>query len=99
MPVESEHRGSDSPYITRIWKGSTSGPQTMTSIATSTWELVFWDEGGVMHAAARGPETSATGAEIDAESDSFGITFAHGASLSHLSAAGLVDGSVDSPRV
>src|SRR4051812_9936796 len=98
MPVESEHRASDSPYVTRIWKGSTSGPQTMTSIATSTWELVFWDEGGVMHAAIRGPETAASTAAIDADSDSFGITFAHGASMPHLSVAGLVDDSVESPH-
>jgi len=99
MPVESEHRGSDSPYVTRVWKGSTSGPQTMTSIATSTWELVFWEEGGVMHAAARGPETAASSTDIDAESDSFGITFAHGTSMPHLSVGDLVDGSVESPHV
>lgn len=99
MPIESEHRGSDSPYVTRIWKGRTSGPQTMTSIATSTWELVFWEEGGVMHAAARGPETVASSAEIDGESESFGITFAHGASMLHLSVPGLVDGALESPHV
>src|SRR3954466_5158253 len=99
MPVESEHRGSASPYVTRIWKGSASGPQAMTSIATSTWELVFWDEGGVMHAAARGPETTASSAEIDAESDSLGITFSHGTSMPHLPVARLVDGSAESPYV
>ncbi|SFR93383.1 hypothetical protein SAMN04487846_0792 [Microbacterium sp. cf046] len=99
MPIESEHRGSDSPYVARVWRGRTSGRETMTSIATSTWELVFWQEDGVMHAAARGPETAASSARIDGESTSLGISFAHGASMPHLAIPGIVDGSVESPHV
>lgn len=99
MPIESEHRGSDSPYIARVWRGRTSGRETMTSVATSTWELVFWEEGGVMHAAARGPETAASSAVIDRESQSLGISFAHGASMPHLAISGIVDGAVESDHV
>jgi hypothetical protein len=99
MPIESEHRGSDSPYVARVWRGRTSGVEQMTSIATSTWELVFWDEDGVMHAAVRGPETAASIAETAGDSASFGITFAHGASMPHLPIGGLVDGGRDSPHV
>lgn len=99
MPIESEHRDSDSPYITRIWRGYASGQQTMTSVATSTWELVFWEQGGVMHAAARGPETAASSAEISGDSASFGISFAHGASMPHLPLSNIVDGGVESPHV
>ena len=99
MPIESEHRDSDSPYVTRVWRGYASGQETMTSVATSTWELVFWEQGGVMHAAARGPETAASRAEISGDSASFGISFAHGASMPHLPLSNIVDGGVESPHV
>ncbi|WP_286278039.1 helix-turn-helix domain-containing protein [Naasia aerilata] len=68
----------------------------MTSIATSNWELVFWEEDGVVHAAARGPETAASEAKLSGDSASFGITFAHGAWMPHLPVAGIVDGGVES---
>ncbi|MGP4029748.1 helix-turn-helix domain-containing protein [Actinomadura sp. 3N407] len=99
MSIESDHRASDSPYVTRVWRGRTSGVENMTSVATSTWELVFWDDEGVVHAAVRGPETTATTAEFTGDSESFGITFAHGTSMPHLPMARLVDGGVESPHV
>lgn len=99
MPVESVHRGSDSRYVARVWSGRASGTGTMTSVATSHWELVFWREGLRMHAAVRGPETAATVARIAGDSDSFGITFAHGATMPHLPASALVDGELQSPHV
>lgn len=71
----------------------------MNSIATSNWELVFWEDGGVMHAAVRGPETTASTAEISGDSESVGITFAHGTAMPHLPIARLVDGDVESARV
>jgi Helix-turn-helix domain len=96
MPIESDHRESDSPYVARVWRGRTLGVESMTSVATSTWELVFWEEDGVGHAAVRGPETIASIVEITADSESFGITFAHGTSMPHLPVAGLVDAEVES---
>lgn len=97
MPVESEHRGSDSPYIARVWRGRTSGTGNLTSVATSTWELVFWEFEGTAHASLRGPETAASTVELAGESESFGITFAHGTSMPHLRVAHLVDGEAESP--
>lgn len=99
MSIESVDRASDSPYVTRVWRGRTSGAQTMTSIATSTWELVFWEDDGVTHAALRGPETAASTVEITGDSESFGITFSHGTSMPHLPVADLVDGERESPHV
>lgn len=99
MPIESEHRGSDSPYVTRVWRGRATGAGTMTSVATSTWELVFWEDGEGAHAAVRGPETRPSEAEISGESDSIGITFAHGTSLVHLPPGRLVDSEAQSPHV
>lgn len=99
MPIESEHRESDSPYVARVWRGRTSGTATMTSVATSTWELVFWEDRDGVHAAVRGPETGPTATEIAGDSDSIGITFAHGTSMAHLPTGRLLDASVESPHV
>ncbi|MFC4022040.1 AraC family transcriptional regulator [Micromonospora sp. GCM10011542] len=70
----------------------------MTSIATSHWELVFWEQGGRRHAAVRGPETAASNAEVPDGSASFGITFAHGTYMPHLPPARLVDSGQESPH-
>src|SRR6187431_188510 len=98
MAIESSHRASDSPYVARVWSGRTFGVEQMTSIATSTWELVFWDERGRPHAAVRGPETKASTAAITGDSESFGITFAHGARMPHLPMGELVDSAAESPN-
>jgi hypothetical protein len=70
----------------------------MTSIATSNWELVFWEHGGGIYAAVRGPETTASSVEVPDGSRSFGITFAHGTSMPHLPPARLVDSALQSPH-
>ncbi|TDC86072.1 helix-turn-helix domain-containing protein [Actinomadura sp. 7K507] len=99
MPIESEHRESDSPYVSRVWRGYASGAGTLTSVATSHWELVFWEYEGILHAAVRGPETSASTAKMIGESESFGILFTHGTSMPHLPVARFVDAELESPHV
>lgn len=49
--------------------------------------------------AMRGPETAASTAEISGDSESVGITFAHGTAMPHLPIARLVDGDIESARV
>ncbi|MGI5152185.1 AraC family transcriptional regulator [Plantactinospora sp. CA-294935] len=97
MPLENEDRPSDSPYVHRVWRSQASGVARMTSIATSNWELVFWEQHGSVHAAVRGPETTVSSVEVPDGSASFGITFAHGTSMPHLPAARLVDSALESP--
>lgn len=99
MPIESDHRRSDSPYIARVWRGCAWGVEAMTSVASSSWELVFWRSEGVVGAAVRGPETAASTAVLTGESESFGITFTHGTSMPDLAVSGLVDGELESPTV
>jgi AraC-like DNA-binding protein len=98
MPLENDDRASDSPYIHRVWRSRASGVARMTSIATSTWELVFWKLDGVMQAAVRGPETTVSSVEVPDGLASFGITFAHGTSMPHLAPARLVDSALESPH-
>ena len=98
MALESEDRPSDSPYVARVWRGRSSGVERMTSVATSTWELVVWQQHGRVHVGVRGPETAASAADVPDESESFGITFSHGTSMPHLPAARLVNAALDSPH-
>ncbi|GAA1183730.1 helix-turn-helix domain-containing protein [Pseudonocardia alaniniphila] len=99
MALESDDRPSDSLYIARVWRGRSSGVERMTSVATSNWELVVWQQHGRVHVGVRGPETAASVADVPDESESFGITFSHGTSMPHLPAARLVDAHLDSPHV
>jgi hypothetical protein len=98
MPLENEHRPSDSPYIHRVWRSHASGVARMTSIATSNWELVFWRHEGRLGAAVRGPETTVSSADVGDGAESWGITFAHGSSMPHLPPARLVDSALESPH-
>jgi AraC-like DNA-binding protein len=99
MPLDNEDRTSDSPYVHRVWRSRATAVERMTSIATSNWELVFWEHDGATHAAIRGPETAPSSVEVPDGSASFGVTFAHGTSLLHLPPARLVDGALESPHV
>jgi hypothetical protein len=98
MPLENEDRASDLPYVRRVWRSRASGVARMTSVATSNWELVFWEHDGSVHAALRGPETAASSAQVPDGSQSLGITFAHGTSMPHLPPARLVDSALESPH-
>lgn len=71
----------------------------MTSVANSNWEIVFWEDRGVMHATVRGPETTASTVEINGESASLGILFEHGASMPHIPVSRLVDRDVEIAHV
>ncbi|MFC7407184.1 helix-turn-helix domain-containing protein [Georgenia alba] len=99
MVLQSEDRPSGSPCVERVWRGHISGLQRMSSVAASTWELVFWDDGGIPRVSVRGPETVATTVETDVESASWGIIFRHGTTMPHLPVARLVDSEVESPHV
>lgn len=94
-----EHRASASPYVARVWRGHAVGVERMMSVAVSTWELVMWRHQGRLNVAARGPESSASTAEVPDGATSLGIAFSHGTWMPHLSMARLVDDQLDSPHV
>jgi hypothetical protein len=99
MVLETEERPSDSPYVARVWRSRSSGVERMTSVATSNWELVVWEQYGRVHVAVRGPETAVSVADVPDESESFGISFSHGTSMPHLPMSRLVDTYLESPHV
>ena len=51
LELEIESRPSELPYIERVWRSRSHGVGRMTSIASSHWELVFWEHDGRVQAA------------------------------------------------
>lgn len=97
MPLEIEHRPSESPYIERVWRSRSSEVDRMMSIASPRWALVFWEQAGRTSAAMVGPETRAGHAPVPEDAVFFGIDFALGTTMSHLPIGRLVDGSLEIP--
>ncbi|MGY0503137.1 helix-turn-helix domain-containing protein [Nocardia sp. FBN12] len=71
----------------------------MTSVATETWGLVFWEQQGVPHAAVTGPEVATGTAPVPEGADFVGIQFAVGTSLRAVTATSLVDSGIVLPDV
>jgi hypothetical protein len=90
MGLEIESRPSDSPYIERVWRSSSSDVRRMMSIATPHWDLVWWQHRGRVSVAVQGPESKASLAPVPDAATFFGISFSLGASLSQLPALSMV---------
>jgi hypothetical protein len=95
--LEIESRPSDSPYIERVWRSSSSGVSRMTSVAAAHWDLVFWQHRGRFRVAVMGPESKASPAPVPEDATFFGIVFSLGTSLAHLSVGRLVDSAAEIP--
>lgn len=98
MHIQVEERLSDSPFIERVWRGQTGESGEFTSIATSHWSMVVWEENGQSNIALRGPETVATSAPVPEDSASFGVIFKLGVVMQHLPVPQLVDNHIDLPK-
>ncbi|WP_406859071.1 helix-turn-helix domain-containing protein [Streptomyces sp. HUAS MG47] len=95
-----ESRPSELPYIERVWRSrSDDGVSRMMSVATSHWELVFWEHQGEVQAAVLGPEAQASQAPVPEEAVFFGISFALGTSMPHIPVSRLVGGNAAIPDV
>ncbi|MGW0970013.1 helix-turn-helix domain-containing protein [Streptomyces sp. NPDC002516] len=99
MGLEIESRPSELPYIERVWRSRSDEVHRMTSIATSHWELVFWEHHGQVQAAVLGPEPKACLAPVPENATFFGISFALGTSMPHIPISRLVGGSAEIPDV
>ncbi|MFI5531280.1 helix-turn-helix domain-containing protein [Kitasatospora sp. NPDC051853] len=99
MGLEIESRPSELPHIERVWRSRSSDVARMTSVATSHWELVFWEHDGQVQAAVLGPEPKASPAPVPGDATFFGISFALGTSMPHVPVSRLVGGNVEIPDV
>lgn len=71
----------------------------MTAVASETWGLVFWEEGGTPRAAVVGPESRTAIAPVPPDTSFLGVQFALGTSLRMADMATLVDGDIPLPDV
>jgi len=71
----------------------------MTSVATETWGLVFWEQAGRRYAAVTGPESRCGNAPVPDGADFVGVQFAVGTSLRAIATPTLVDGGIVLPDV
>ncbi|WUI04011.1 helix-turn-helix domain-containing protein [Spirillospora sp. NBC_00431] len=99
MGLDIEHRASDSPFIERVWRSRSHDVDRMTSIATSRWNLVFWEQSDQVNVAVQGPESRAGTVPVPEDAAFLGIGFSLGTTMPHLPINRLVDGFVEFPDV
>ncbi|MFD4357836.1 helix-turn-helix domain-containing protein [Nocardia sp. NPDC058519] len=99
MGLVFETRLSDSPWVDSVWTCRSEQVAEMTSVATETWGLVFWEQQGAHYAAVTGPEIRTGTAPVPEEADFVGIQFAVGTSLRAVTASTLVDSGIVLPDV
>jgi hypothetical protein len=85
-------RGSDSPWVDCVWTCTSERVTQMTSVATVSWGLVFWEREGKQYASVSGPETRTGNAPVPEGASFVGIEFAVGTSLRSVPTSTLVDG-------
>jgi hypothetical protein len=71
----------------------------MTSVATETWGLVFWEQEGRRHVSISGPESRTGTAPVPQGASFVGIQFAVGTSLRAVAPPALVDSGIELPDV
>ena len=71
----------------------------MTSVASETLGLVFWEQEGTAYAAVTGPESRSGTAPVPEDATFVGIQFAVGTSLRAVAAPALLDSGIVLPDV
>lgn len=64
MPLRFETRGSDSSWVDTVWTCTSDQVAEMTSVASVSWGLVFWERNGTAYASISGPESRAGTAPV-----------------------------------
>jgi AraC-like DNA-binding protein len=97
VTLNFETRESDSPWIQTVWTCRSEQVAEMTSVATETWGLVFWEQDETMHAALTGPERRSGTAPVPQDARFVGVQFAVGTALRMVAAPALVDSGIVLP--
>jgi hypothetical protein len=92
-----ETRQSDSPWVQSVWTCRAEHVDEMTSVATETWGLVFWEQDRRRYAAITGPERATGTAPVPEGASFVGIQFEVGTSLRGLAPPALVDRAIELP--
>ncbi|MFI5715740.1 helix-turn-helix domain-containing protein [Nocardia sp. NPDC051750] len=99
MGLLFETRASDSPWVASVWTCRSDQVAEMTSVASETWGLVFWEQQGTAYAAVTGPESRTGTAPVPEGAAFVGIQFAVGTSLRAVTTQSLVDSGISLPEV
>lgn len=99
MGLSFETRGSDSPWIDIVWTCRSEQVTEMTSVASETVGLVFWEQRGVRYASVTGPENRCGTAPVPEGAHFVGIQFAVGTALRMVATPQLLNGGVLLPDV
>src|SRR5262245_29588811 len=100
MLFNFEDRGSDSPFIERVWRCHSERAGSFLSVASSRWEMVVTRLAGRSVFTIRGPETRATEVHCPADGEWLGVRFKSGAFMPQLPPAVLLNGKdVNLPQV
>ncbi|MFI7543631.1 helix-turn-helix domain-containing protein [Actinoplanes sp. NPDC049599] len=99
MAMRFGTRASDSPWVDTVWTCTSEHVTRMTSVATASWGLVFWQQNGQAYAAVTGPETRTGVAPVPEGASFVGVEFALGTSLRVAPTPTLVDGGLALPDV
>ena len=97
MPLLFDDRASDSPWVDSVWTCTSEHVTRMTSVATASWGLVFFEQDGLAYASITGPETRTGTAPVPEGARFVGIQFAVGTSLRAMPTPDLVDGGAELP--
>jgi hypothetical protein len=99
MPLRFDTRESDSSWVDTVWTCTSDRVAEMTSVASVSWGLVFWEQNGRAYAGISGPESRSGTAPVPEGASFVGIEFAVGTALRAVPVPALVDGGVELPDV
>jgi AraC-like DNA-binding protein len=91
MPLAFDQRLSESPFVERVWRTRPGYVGDFTSVALSHWQMCIWTQHGRTTVTVRGPETKASSAFVQPDTDYLGIVFKLGTLMPPLPASTLVD--------
>jgi AraC-like DNA-binding protein len=73
--IRFEDRGSDHPFVEKVWRCHSERADTFLSVAANNFEMVVTRLGGKSTITLRGPETLASTMECPADGEWFAIRF------------------------
>jgi len=94
-----QERGSDAPFVERVWQTQSHHAGSFVSHAATQWEMVIRKHRGKTVFTIRGPATKAGTADFPGDAEYFGIVFRLGTFMPQLPTVNRLDGNnVDLPE-
>lgn len=97
MPLNFEDRPSDSPFVDRVWRSTSTDIGEFVSIASAHWSLVLCERAGHTQVTVQGPETHGALAPVPPDASFVGIRFRLGTILAGLPVRSVIDDDADLP--